>query len=393
MHIVFVIAPGGGPEANVKVMVPWLERHGHRVSVVYSVNRPQARSIFPRSVQVAFATSGSFHYYMQKAIGDFHALPRRIRAWELASAVSRTLSRIDRGQKIDLVEVTEGMPVSALRTRWRVTVRAHGSDWTFRHYCQDGDTSHDRWLIELEARQLREAHSVSALSHHLAEHLSEACQFPSTQIDVIPYPIDTSAFCPGLQAGAPTRAPILLTVGRLERRKGADLLLGALAKRVWQCYPELTVCFPGSETDLTQRELLDLVPAERRQQVIFPGFVDRAQIVKYYQRATLYVTPTLYETFGYTVLEALACGVPVVASRVGAIPELVEDGATGLLVEPHDPDALADAILTLLDDPVRRDVMGQRAREKAVSQYAVKQIMDVLLPFYERAASSSSRLR
>jgi glycosyltransferase involved in cell wall biosynthesis len=393
MHIAFVIAPAGGPEACVKMMLPWLEQNGHRVSIIYCGDSTMVRPDYPATVHVSFARSGSYHYYVHKLVGEYHAWPRRVRAWEYAGAITRAIETIDRVNRVDLVEVAEGVPVSALVARWPVVVRAHGSDWTFRYFCGDGDAGHDRWLIELEARQLREANSVTALSGHLALHLSEACQFPSTQIEVIPYPIDTTMFRPAVADSSSMQPPTLLAVGRLEKRKGTNVLLRAVASRVWQRYPDLRVYLLGGETDLSRRELLELVPVERREQVIFPGFVDRAQIVKFYQRATLYVTPTLYETFGYTVLEAMACGLPVVASRVGAIPELVEDGATGLLVEPHDPNALADAILTLLDDPGRRDVMGQRAREKAVSQYAVKQIMDVLLPFYERAASSLSRLR
>lgn len=385
MHIVYVIAPGGGPESYVKTLVPWFEGAGHCISVVYTVATRWTDPVYPSSVHVAFAPSGSLHYYLAKFVGRFGAWSRLLRLWESAWAVYRALERIDQIQKIDLVEVTEGLPISSIRKRWTVAVRAHGSDWSFRFFCQDGDRRNDAKLIEMESQQLSEAHAVSAISQHLTDHLSTFCQFPGDRIRVIPYPIDQNLFYPNNADRANSNPPALLTIGRLEKRKGVDVLFKALPQ-VWARVPELQAYLLGSEADLKKEDLVSRVP-DKLSQVIFPGFVEHLDVPSYYQRATIYVTPTRYETFAYTILEAMACGVPVIASCTGAIPELVDDGITGLLVPPGDSQALADAITALLDDPARRERMGQRAREKAVAEYSVDKIMAKMLDFYQRALS------
>jgi len=306
-----------------------------------------------------------------------------VRAWEYAFAIQRALQTIDRQRKIDIVEVTEGTQLSLLANRWPVVLRAHGSDWTFRYFCQEPQHPADYYLIQQQSRQMRSATSVVALSKHLADHLSEFCHFPRKKIQVLPYPIDLQEFYPHSQAGAEKHIPILLSVGRLERRKGADTLIET-CNLLWRRYPTLRLFLLGSEADLTKAELLARVPEEKRQQIIFPGFVSRGDIPEYYRRATLYVAPTCYETFGYTILEAMASGLPVVACNVGAVPELVQPNNTGSLVSPRHPDELAQAIIALLADQETCRQMGQAGRQRA-QDFALEVVMDSLINIYAKA--------
>src|SRR6185295_10842852 len=87
-----------------------------------------------------------------------------------------------------------------------------------------------------------------------------------------------------------------------------------------------------------------LAEGNTREHVQLLGHVAWQQLAEWYRRATVFVMPSRYETFGISVVEAMAFGVPVVATNVGGLPELIDDGVTGLLVPPRDPDALADAI-------------------------------------------------
>ena len=120
MHLVFVIAPGGGPEANVKALAPELEKRGHRVSVIYTGAQGQVDTSWSASIRFRFAPSASAHYYLAKFVGSFHAWPLRLRAREQARAVRRVLSRIHDEKPIDIVEVTEGFSVPSLGRRWPV---------------------------------------------------------------------------------------------------------------------------------------------------------------------------------------------------------------------------------------------------------------------------------
>jgi glycosyltransferase involved in cell wall biosynthesis len=94
------------------------------------------------------------------------------------------------------------------------------------------------------------------------------------------------------------------------------------------------------------------------------------------------VLPSHVENMPISVLEAMAAGVPVVATRVGAIPEVVEHGVTGLLVAPGDARALADAIATILADPAQRERMGEAGRARAERHYSVDQVMPRLEAVY-----------
>lgn len=383
MHIVFVIAPAGGPEANVKTLAPELEERGHRLSVIYTVTKDKANTDWSNTIRFRFAPPASAHYYAAKFVGSYRAWPLRLRAWEQARAVRRVLNEIEAEEPIDIVEVTEGFQVSVLGRRWRVVVRAHGSDWTFRGFCGDGETRNDPRIIAEQRRQFLEAQGTSALSAHLADHLSEALQLSSSAIEVIPYGIDIDKFRPSSN-GVGSGAPILLTVGRLERRKGADVLLRAMP-RVWQHFPDAQIHLVGSESELRRSDLLAMVPEGKQKQIVFPGFLDRDQLIAQYQRATIYVAPTQYETFGYTVLEAMACGKPVVSTQVGAIEELVTDGQTGLLVPWNDPVALAAAILKLLADLSSARRMGEAGRARATTLFSIDKIVERNLDSYQRA--------
>ena len=97
----------------------------------------------------------------------------------------------------------------------------------------------------------------------------------------------------------------------------------------------------------------------------------------------------IQEPFGLPVVEAMAAGRPVVASRAGGIPELVADGRTGLLVEPGDPLALADALLTLLADPERARAMGAAGRKDAVAHWTWQRAADRLCAVYGSLAAGS----
>ena len=90
------------------------------------------------------------------------------------------------------------------------------------------------------------------------------------------------------------------------------------------------------------------------------------------------VPSLLQEPFGLVNIELMACGLPVIASRVGGIPEIVLDGVTGLLVEPNDPQALSEAMAKLLDDPELRKRMGENARKHVVQNFSLETYLDRL---------------
>jgi glycosyltransferase involved in cell wall biosynthesis len=95
------------------------------------------------------------------------------------------------------------------------------------------------------------------------------------------------------------------------------------------------------------------------------GFVgDRTALAELYERASVFVLPSYYEAWGHVLVEAMGHGLPCVGTGVGAMPELIEDGRSGLLVQPGEPEPLADALVALLGDPARAESLGRRGYER-----------------------------
>jgi glycosyltransferase involved in cell wall biosynthesis len=115
------------------------------------------------------------------------------------------------------------------------------------------------------------------------------------------------------------------------------------------------------------------------------GHQNSEQLAELYRRATVFVMPSYYETFGISCLEAMAFKVPVVATRAGALPEVIEHDRVGLTVEPGDPAALASAICRLLAEPELRQRLGTAGRERVLSRYTAAAVRDQMVAAYQQA--------
>jgi D-inositol-3-phosphate glycosyltransferase len=193
------------------------------------------------------------------------------------------------------------------------------------------------------------------------------------RIRVIPCGVDVERFRPGPQAEARARLGleaerVLLFVGRLAPIKGLEILLGALGRlRAEPKAPaRLRLLIVGGDRlerwsddgDRLRRLAAQLGVADWVQ---FRGPQPQDTLLDYYRAADLCLMPSRHESFGMVALEAMACGVPVIASRVGGLATTVQDGLTGLLVPGGDETALAAAIGALLADGPRRRVLGRQA--------------------------------
>jgi glycosyltransferase involved in cell wall biosynthesis len=129
-----------------------------------------------------------------------------------------------------------------------------------------------------------------------------------------------------------------------------------------------------------QRQLLSLNISRN---VTFTDFVPYGRIVNYYRSADVVVNPSFSEASGRSPIEAMACGVPVVATRVGSMPEYLEHDKTGILVEPGDASALAEAIICLLSNENLRRSMGEAGRKRAVKFFSWERTVEKLLHLYK----------
>jgi D-inositol-3-phosphate glycosyltransferase len=161
--------------------------------------------------------------------------------------------------------------------------------------------------------------------------------------------------------GLPQDEPVLLYVGRIEPLKGIDILIRAAAQTEGR-FRLLVV--GGDSQDAERKEDLRRLAEELgiAGNVIFQDAVSHGRLPLYYNAADVCVVPSYYESFGLVALEAMACGVPVVASRVGGLRETVQDGRTGYLVPWRCPEPFAERLeLLLANEPLRRS-LGRMAR-------------------------------
>lgn len=221
----------------------------------------------------------------------------------------------------------------------------------------------------LERRHVRRADRVITSSDYSAGQIAKFYGIDRDKIAVVPEPIDLDAWQRALsEAPREEGPPRILTVAHLYPRKGVDTLLRAFANISTNA--TLRVVGAGPERNRLEHLARTLDLADR---IHFLGHLPFAALVTEYRNATLFALPTEQEGFGIVFLEAMASGLAVVAMRAGAVPEVVADGATALMVNAGDEAALTDALDRLLRDPVLRAKLGNAGRER-VARFAALQV-------------------
>jgi glycosyltransferase involved in cell wall biosynthesis len=177
----------------------------------------------------------------------------------------------------------------------------------------------------------------------------------------------------------------LLFCGRLngKQQKGVDILLKAMPLILKE--HSVTLNIIGDGPRLEQYKML----AGRlgiEGSVRFRGFIPHEHMPEEYSNADLFVFPSRRESFGLVLVEAMAAGLPMVSTRVGAIPEVVEDGKTGLLVPPGDPEKFAQAVISLLNDSELMKKMGLAGKQKVREKFTWEKVAQNVVRFYQELA-------
>ena len=221
----------------------------------------------------------------------------------------------------------------------------------------------------------RLADRVIAITGALRDFNIERVGIPAEKIETIHYGLDElpDAWGDNLPDAVPADARILLAVARLTEQKGLDVAIRALP--LLPADTVLVALGEGPERARLEELARGLGVAAR---VYLPGRVP--DVAAWLRRATLLVHPARWEGFGLGVLEAMLAGLPVVASRVSSLPELVVDGETGVLVQPDDPSALASGVARALDNPA----FGPTGRERARRDFSVATMANRTAELYAR---------
>ncbi|GAA3816038.1 glycogen synthase [Streptomyces chiangmaiensis] len=212
------------------------------------------------------------------------------------------------------------------------------------------------------------------------------------RVHVVHNGIDTSLYQPDhgtdvlARLGLDPGRPYVLFVGRITRQKGVPHLLRAV--RYIDPETQVVLCAGAPDTPEIDREFRDLfeeLSGSRAGVHWIPKMLPRPDVIQLLTHAAVFVCPSVYEPLGIVNLEAMACGTAVVASRTGGIPEVVDDGRTGLLVDVDDDfeEHLARALDAVLADPVAAKRMGEAGRERAVEQFGWDTVARRTVRLYE----------
>jgi len=250
-----------------------------------------------------------------------------------------------------------------------------------------------------ERTAIEAAAAIIAVSRGMrADILMTYPNVPPDRVHVIYNGIDARQYAPDPQTAVLARygidpgRPSVVFVGRVTRQKGLQVLLRAATRLDPRA--QLVLCAGQADTPELQAEvsaLADQLGATRSGVIWIPGMLAKAEVIQILSHASVFACPSLYEPLGIVNLEAMACGTAVVASAVGGIPEVVQDGRTGLLVPADDDAALAAAINSLLADPARAAEFGACGRARAVEEFSWDAIAAQTAGLYANLAKPAGR--
>jgi len=356
----------GARGIEVDVFTRWRERYDPRIQQL----GPNAR--------VIHVESGPIGYWPKMAVYE-----------HLDQFGEKLLEHVAaEGKRYDLVHAHYWLSAKVARTlaeHWRVPriQMFHTLGLVKREVLDEDIDGESDVRVAIEREAVRESAAIVAASTIELAELRQLYRADPSRVAVTPCGVDPEVFKPVRQAdarealGRDQCERLVLFVGRIEQIKGIDVLLRALGL-LFQRHPDLRsdVCLlvvggaldPGDDAPETEKilELRRLVHEHRMEaNVAFVGSRDQEQLALYYAAADVCAVPSLTESFGLVALEAMACGTPVVGTRVGGLQTLIEDGESGLLVPAGDDTALAEAIHAVLTDHRLRTHLSHGARERA----------------------------
>jgi glycosyltransferase involved in cell wall biosynthesis len=245
-----------------------------------------------------------------------------------------------------------------------------------------------RWhsFIAMQKRVARALPHLITVSESSATAIMRSFGITDGRISVVPNGIDTGVFHP-LPHVPRERNRLIVTSSAGVALKGLDHLLLAVARLRQQRPVRLVVVGAAGDSRQARARVADLGLAEA---VTFTGRISDAALVRQYARVSLAVVPSLYEGFGLPAGEAMACGVPVISTTGGALPEVVAEA--GVLVPPADPDALAGAINELLEDPRRAFRLGRAGHRRVQQHYTWRRTAIRTVAVYRKVIDAHRRI-
>jgi len=366
----------GGVELVVANLAKFLSRAGH--SVVVLTNPADGRT--PENVVVEGLQVHRFRMdfdfdTLRAVLGSLRILPRAL--FSLRHILSEASPDV-----LNLHYVSRGHALCALvaarLTGIPLVASVHGTDVAQMPYVS-------RTCRIVSKRVLQSAVSVTANSEHQARLANKLVEPQQLQTQIIRNGVDLGEFsdCPRSERDG----RYILAAGRFDTNKGFDILIEAFSI-VCQELPDARLVIAGNGPELVpcQRLASELNVASR---IEFTGWADRAKIIQLFRGCSFFVLPSRNEALGMVNLEAMAAAKAIVATAVGGVPEVVEDGVTALLAEPDSPQALAERMMRLWQHPELCRQLGRSGRTVVEAEYSWHRTMARFERVYEQTIQGS----
>jgi glycosyltransferase involved in cell wall biosynthesis len=372
----------GGIGSYTHEMAHALAGKGHRVTVV------------SRAVGAPSVTEHEGVAVHRVAPGpDWDSVPalwRLNRVWPgFAWAAMKQIRKIHRATPIDIVEAAEGRGDSfftgLIPGGPKVLVRLHTARIFIDRLNKVPALAGGRREYWLEKRAIAQASVLTAPSQAVIDLTKTWVSIDSKKTFVVPNPIDSEKFSP---SNSPRRN-LVLFVGRLERNKGVETIAAALPL-ILEKFPAAEFCFLGRDSidhdGASWRHKLNSAVGAKHQSHLRFEQVSREQLPDFYRQAAVCMLPSVWENCPYAALEAMACATPLVATNGGGIPEIVENGVSGFLLQSGDARGFAARIVSLLEDAALRASIGEGARARVAEAFSVERVLPKMIAVYESAA-------
>ncbi len=251
------------------------------------------------------------------------------------------------------------------------------------------------WFLRIfEEKMLERANKIIAVSYFTKRELLEYYKIPEEKIRVIHNGVDTTKFQPAKdkrkikeELGFNPNDLAIVSVGRLYARKGLFTLIESMPAVIKRFKNAKFIISGKGQSDEMRKLIAHAEKIGVKDNLIFTGYYPDKKLPKLYQAADVFAFSTFYEHHPFAVLEALSTGLPVVTTNVGGIPETIENGKNGFLVEPFNPKQFADRILYLLEHPTEASEMGSLARKTILERFDWRIVVKDVLKVYDEALS------
>jgi glycosyltransferase involved in cell wall biosynthesis len=393
-HKVCFITPeywplSGGTGAYVYYLSNELMKNGYRIQIVTGSNQTQDIQVNPQ-LDVSFL--------------KIPKIPV-VKSFMLAAASSRKLSSIRSTANVDITHpqlpLTPNFAVPpsfgkalicTVHSTWKGEAEAICGEPYSRLNANEKFLVSFNWFLRFfEEGMLSRARKIIAVSNFTKWELTNYYKIPAHKIQVIHNGVDIKKFQPAVDKrkvkvamGLNPDDLAIVSVGRLYARKGLFTLIESM--------PDIIKKFPKAKFIISGKGQSDEMHklnahAERlgvRGNIVFTGYTPDRELPKLYQAADVFAFSTFYEHHPFAVLEALATGLPVVTTTVGGIPETIDSGKNGYLVEPFNPRQFSDKILRLLENPAEAQEMGKKARQTVEQQLDWRIVVKEAMKVYDK---------